>query len=249
VLRGRDRLLGTPKTFDVHECARCGAGLTLPYVPAADLGRFYSGSYQPYEAVAGRIQRAISSVVQWLQGWRALRRAPLAALRRAAPGRAVDVGCGRGDLGALLIRHGWQVTGVEPSEGAAATARSRGIDARTGTLADAGLESEGYDAAVFQHSLEHVPEPVEDLALVHAALRPGGLLLMATLGGGGDDLASAAARLRATLWGGDAVEPSAVVELLSAAGYVDVTVLDRMRSGLQPVHARRASAGVRARAR
>ena len=76
-----------------------------------------------------------------------------------------------------------------------------------------------------------------------SVLSAGAWGLAATLGGGGDDLLSAAARLRATLWGGDAVEPSTVVALLAVAGYVDVTVLDRMRSGLQPIHARRAPLG------
>jgi SAM-dependent methyltransferase len=178
VLRGPDRLLGTPGRFAVHECRRCGAGLTLPRVEAGDLRLLYSGSYAPYEAAAGRLQRSISRVVQSLQGRRALRRAPLAALGAMPAGRALDVGCGRGDLGALLIRRGWQVTGVEPSEGAAATARARGLDARTGTLGDVELAPGSFDVAIFQHSLEHVPDPVADLARVHAALRAGGELLV-----------------------------------------------------------------------
>jgi SAM-dependent methyltransferase len=45
-----------------------------------------------------------------------------------------------------------------------------------GTLADCALEPAAYDAAVFQHSLEHTVEPLADLERIRAALRPGGLV-------------------------------------------------------------------------
>ena len=80
------------------------------------------------------------------------------------PGRLLDVGCGRGDLGAWMIARGWSVTGVEPSPGACEVARSRGLDARVGVLAEAGIEDGAYDAVVFRQSLEHLPEPAADIA-------------------------------------------------------------------------------------
>ncbi len=93
-------------------------------------------------------------------------------------GRVVDVGCGRGDLAAGFVDRGWTATGVEPSPEACAVARTRGVDARVGTLADVVLEPDAYDAAVFHHSLEHTSDPVGDLEKTHAALRPGGLALI-----------------------------------------------------------------------
>jgi SAM-dependent methyltransferase len=50
------------------------------------------------------------------------------------------------------------------------------VDVRVGTLADCELEPSAYDAAVFQHSLEHTAEPLADLQRVRAALAPGGLV-------------------------------------------------------------------------
>jgi SAM-dependent methyltransferase len=142
------------------------------------LDAFYAGSYAPYAVAVGRVQRTISALLQRVQGWRALNKAPLAAIRRLSPGRALDVGCGRGDLGARLIAHGWQVTGIDPSPTACTAARARGLDARVGTLDDVELEPRSFDVATLQHSLEHVPEPVEDLRLVHTALRDGGMLII-----------------------------------------------------------------------
>jgi len=113
----------------------------------------------------------------WLSN-RALQRAPLATLGALPPGRVLDVGCGRGDLAARLVRRGWRATGVEPSPAAAAIATAQGVDARVGTLADVPLERGVYDAAVFQHSLEHAPDPLGDLERVRAVLRPGGRVLV-----------------------------------------------------------------------
>jgi SAM-dependent methyltransferase len=164
--------------FEVRECTRCGGGFTLPEASPAQIAGYYPDSYAPYDLPTRRIERTISAAIQRYQRWRSVRRPPLEVLRALPPGRALDVGCGRGDLGAMLIARGWQVTGIDPSESACATARSRGVDARTGTLGDVALEPGTYDAAVFLHSLEHLTDPVEDLRLTAAALRPGGYALI-----------------------------------------------------------------------
>jgi SAM-dependent methyltransferase len=160
----------------VVRCVACGSGRTLPEVDDVELGAFYPERYGPYELPRSRAVRIISAAIRRRQARSALRGMPLGPLRSLAPGRALDVGCGRGDLGAALIRYGWRVAGVEPSGSACETARSRGIDARQGTLASVDLEPQSFDAAVFQHSLEHVTDPVRDLGLTRAALRPGGLV-------------------------------------------------------------------------
>lgn len=178
VLAGPDRLHGVPGRFDVTACGSCGAGVTLPRVRAEELAGFYPSGYAPYDAASGAVVGSISAAIQRWQGWRALRTAPLSETRKLGPARAVDVGCGRGDLGAHLIGRGWRVTGIEPSTAACAAATARGIDARQGTLEQVELEEAAYDVAVFQHSLEHVVDPVRDLRRVRAALRDGGLVLV-----------------------------------------------------------------------
>lgn len=142
------------------------------------LADFYPEQYGPYGEGMGSIQRLISRAIRWLQGGIALRTDPLSALRDRRPGRGLDVGCGRGDLAALLIGRGWTMTGVEPSRAACAAAARRDVDARCGTLTTVPLEPGAYDAVVFQHSLEHINDPVGALRTVAAALAPGGLVLI-----------------------------------------------------------------------
>ena len=173
-IAGPDRFQGTPGTFSVAVCSECGTGWTLPEVPAAELDAYYPASYgflQP-TAFQRRLQRILMD--------RALERPPLEALAHAPPGELLDVGCGRGDLGAAFSRRGWRVSGVEPSPEACEVARAQGLDARTGTLETVSFEDGRFDAVVMRHSLEHVPDPLADLARVFRLLRKGGLLAAST---------------------------------------------------------------------
>jgi SAM-dependent methyltransferase len=79
----------------------------------------------------------------------------------------------------VLGEHGWRVTGVEPSQEACDEANARGAPTLHGTLATVAsrLDSD-FDAVLFQHSLEHVAEPIDDLRLARERLSPAGLLLI-----------------------------------------------------------------------
>jgi SAM-dependent methyltransferase len=171
-----DRLHGTAGEFAVAVCPACGSGVTTPLVGGEELAAYYPSGYGPYADPANPVIRLISRLIRHRQSRRALATFPLRALRDAGPGHGVDVGCGRGDLAAGLIGAGWRMAGIEPSPDAAANARARGVDVRVGTLATCALEPSAYDAAVFQHSLEHTAQPLADLERVRAALRPGGLV-------------------------------------------------------------------------
>jgi SAM-dependent methyltransferase len=163
----------------------CGAGVTFPLVSDEQLAGFYPEQYGPYGERMSAIERLVSRAIRWLQGRSAFRAEPLSALRDRRAARGLDVGCGRGDLAALLVGRGWSMTGVEPSPAACAAAASRGVDARCGTLLTVPLEPGAYDAVVFQHSLEHINDPVGALRMVAAALAPGGLVLITVPNFGG----------------------------------------------------------------
>ena len=177
-IRAPDRLQGTPGEHQVACCRNCGAGVTLPLVGDEQLAAFYPDRYGPYDERMSAVQRVVSRAIRALQGWTALRTAPLSALHARPPGRGLDVGCGRGDLLAALASRGWAMSGIEPSSSACAAAARRGLDARCGTLNTVALEPGSYDAIVFRHSLEHINDPVAALRLVRAALAPGGLVLI-----------------------------------------------------------------------
>jgi SAM-dependent methyltransferase len=177
LLDSPDRLCGLPGTYSVARCQACGLGVTLPVVGAAQLTAYYPTTYGAYELPTGVLGR-VSRAIQRMQAWQALRTAPLQRLAELPAGRLLDVGCGRGDLGSWLARRGWSVTGVEPSARACEVARSRGVDARMGTLTEVELEPARYDAVVFRQSLEHVTDPVADLRRAREALRDRGVAIV-----------------------------------------------------------------------
>jgi SAM-dependent methyltransferase len=179
-LEGFDRLHGTPGTFAVRICGSCGTGKTFPPVPADELGRLYPPAYNAYALPSNPVLRRLATALFRRRYDRALRHGPLRRLLERQPGRLLDVGAGRGDLGVVLGEHGWRVTGLEPSGEACGEGRRRGVEMVRGTLADADATAlgGGYDAVVFQHSLEHVAEPRDDLARARELSREGALLLI-----------------------------------------------------------------------
>lgn len=180
-----DRLHATCGTFAVAQCPSCGAGRTLPEASPAQLAAFYPSEYGPYVPERHPVLRLVSAAIRGWQAVLARRSLPISAIAGRPPGRGLDVGAGRGDLSAMLVGAGWQMTAVEPSAEACEAARARGVDAREGVLATVELEPGSYDAAVFQHSLEHVEDPVGDLLRTFAALRPGGVLAVTVPNFGG----------------------------------------------------------------
>jgi SAM-dependent methyltransferase len=175
---GRDRFHGQPGTMSIARCETCGLGVTLPVVEASQLASLYPASYATYDAPPEGMLGLLSKAVQRVLAWQALHTAPLRLLATTPAGLLLDVGCGRGDLGSWFVRRGWSVVGVEPSERACAVARSRGTDARVGTLAEVELEPHAYDVVVFRHSLEHFADPVADLRHARNALRDGGVMIV-----------------------------------------------------------------------
>jgi SAM-dependent methyltransferase len=172
---GADRLHGIPGDHAVHVCAACGTGRTTPVVPTERLGELYPDAYNAYALPGNRLARAAATGLFRWRYWRALRRPPLGELEQRPPGRLLDVGSGRGDLGVTLQE--WEVTGLEPSPDACAEARARGVTTIEGTLTAADVEGQ-FDAIVFQHSLEHVADPLDDLTTARDLLAPGGVVLV-----------------------------------------------------------------------
>ncbi len=175
---GSDLMQGTPGEFHVISCSRCGAGRTLPIVDDADLHVYYSSDYGVHAVPQGGLARLVWGLRQRVRWAMALRGGPLRRFKEQEPGSALDIGCGRGDLGEAVIRRGWTAAGVDPSDAAVQVARERGIDARVGTIHSADLPVDEFDVVTMLHALEHVIDPVGDLRAARAVARPGGRLIV-----------------------------------------------------------------------
>jgi SAM-dependent methyltransferase/DNA-binding transcriptional ArsR family regulator len=97
-----------------------------------------------------------------------------------------DLGCGTGQISALLAPHVKLVVAVDASESMLRTAGSRlarfdNVDFRLGDLQQLPLETSSLDVAVLSLVLHHSAEPARALREVGRTLRPGGKLLIVDL--------------------------------------------------------------------
>lgn len=178
LLIGPDRLHGVSEDmYEVAICECCGAGTTLPALREDELTSLYPATYSAYQASTSWLSYAVRIFMRFRHK-RTLGTEPIVSLMQSDPGHVLDVGCGRGDLGASLIEAGWLVDGVEPSASACAIAQSRGVNALQGTLSTVDLGDGRYSAVIFSHSLEHVAAPCEALRRSAELLLPGGLVII-----------------------------------------------------------------------
>lgn len=95
----------------------------------------------------------------------------------------LDVGCGRGELLALLRDAGIDARGVDANADMVSFARGEGLEVEQRDLFDALAGASGLGAVTALQVVEHLPPPalIRFLALAQAALRPGGLLIAETI--------------------------------------------------------------------
>lgn len=99
----------------------------------------------------------------------------------------VDIGCGGGVLSEPLARLGAEVTGLDPAKGNVAVASDHAgkmglsIDYRAETIEALVAEGKRFDIVLAMEVVEHVADVDAFVAACCAAVKPGGLLVMATL--------------------------------------------------------------------
>jgi SAM-dependent methyltransferase len=121
----------------------------------------------------------------------------LAARRGVVNGRLLDVGCGNGELLVEAAARGFDVAGLDVSTHAVATTNARlgRSVAVAGFIEDGVLPDASFDVLIATDVVEHTRDPHRFLAALHRALKPNGILLLAT-----PDLASWHARLMGRSW-------------------------------------------------
>ena len=94
------------------------------------------------------------------------------------PGRVLDVGCATGIFLSILAEKGWEVWGVEPSAECAIEARKKGIKVTGGYFEKSKLPEGFFDLVVFNHTLEHMEDPVRVLRKAGGLLKEKGRVLV-----------------------------------------------------------------------
>ena len=97
-------------------------------------------------------------------------------------GRILDVGCGAGEFLRLALNRGFLVAGIEPIRELRTQAEQKtGSSILSTALEDSDFPDRSFDGVAIWDVIEHLVDPRGALDRVHALLRPGGFLGIATL--------------------------------------------------------------------
>jgi 2-polyprenyl-3-methyl-5-hydroxy-6-metoxy-1,4-benzoquinol methylase len=152
--RARDyRLRVDERLWALVECRRCGLGYLNPRPTPDEIGVYYPDSYFAHRGdMTSRYERQ-------------------AAYVGGGPGELLDIGAARGDFMRVMQRHGWNVTGIEPST----TDNPHGLDIHHERFPEeCALEPARYDVVTAWAVWEHLHDPLSAFSRVAELLRPGG---------------------------------------------------------------------------
>ena len=160
---------------NIIECAACGFKHALPLPKPETLERAYREDYYASEKPTFLIHAGEDQA--WAQLAQSDRLEIFESLLPPDRRRLLDIGCGPGYFLQTAMQRGWLAHGIEPSRQAAAHARELGATVTEGFFNAGSAASLGrFDTVHLNNVLEHVPNPIPLLALVHGLLEPGGVI-------------------------------------------------------------------------
>ncbi|WP_456420530.1 class I SAM-dependent methyltransferase [Thermococcus sp.] len=105
------------------------------------------------------------------------------SMMRTKSGKALDLGCGTGNYTLELKKRGFDVIGLDASEGMLRIARSKGLNCIRGNAYSLPFPEESFDLVLSVTMFEFIHEPEKVLAEIHRVLKPGGEVVIGTMNG------------------------------------------------------------------
>lgn len=147
---------------DIIRCEACGYVHVHPMFTAEELETYYAGVFS--ESTPSHLWfEKVQNISRWKAG-----------------GTILDFGCWEGDQLGHFVAAGWQCTGLELNEKAAAVARKKGIDVLQISMRHFFSSQAGrrWDVINVAYVLEHLPEPAHFLRQLQQHLTPGGVAIV-----------------------------------------------------------------------
>ena len=162
--------------FHICECLNCGLLYTMPRPSKEKIGEYYKSEeyYSHQENKKGFIPRLYENVKKVN-----LKHKYELATKGLTTGKLLDIGCGVGDFLHTAEAHGWQCTGVEPSEEAKAIARQRTQAKLLSSEDQEQLPDASFDVITMWHVLEHVDDLRWQVTQLQRLIKPNGRIVIA----------------------------------------------------------------------
>jgi 2-polyprenyl-3-methyl-5-hydroxy-6-metoxy-1,4-benzoquinol methylase len=164
----------------IGRCCSCSHHFVVNPWTDEEIAAFYKGFEYFSKNFKHQGIRSISQDAEW-ESWVASR---LGTLERCCLSQLqqdslviLEQGCLEGRVLNALAEKGHQVTGCDVNARVVHTARSCfGIDIRAGTIETCNFAPGAFDLIYSFHTLEHLRDPVRNLATSKVLLKPGGML-------------------------------------------------------------------------
>lgn len=166
----------TNEAFEIHECLKCGLLFTEPRPKLEEIAKYYQSEeyYSHQENKKGFVPHIYEEVKSIN-----LKKKYKMATKDLEPGRMLEIGCGAGDFLHIMEIHGWDCTGIEPSESAKEIATKKVKAVLLNPQEINQLEDESFDLITMWHVLEHVDNLKEEIYQLQRLLKKGGRLVLA----------------------------------------------------------------------
>jgi 2-polyprenyl-3-methyl-5-hydroxy-6-metoxy-1,4-benzoquinol methylase len=163
--------------FVIWQCSNCSLRFTQDVPDETSIGPYYQSP--DYISHSNTNKGLLNKLYQRVRKFTLRQKASLIIKNTCAKGSILDIGAGIGAFLDQMKKSQWQITGIEPDEGARAQAKNLfGIDLLN-TPALQQLPHDNYDAITLWHVLEHVEALHEYVEKLKALLKPGGKIFIA----------------------------------------------------------------------
>lgn len=150
----------------IGRCTKCAMLKTFPakanrkFDPQQSRAKFY-------EAHTQRFENIFKPIIDTLK-------------KHKPDGTVLDVGCSSGVLLSLLKKRRYRIRGIEPNKNAYMLARQKFGSAIYNGVLDTFVHKNKtkFDVVIYNHVLEHIQDPVQELTLARSILKPDGVLII-----------------------------------------------------------------------
>ena len=174
-LHSQDHFL-SKESFTITSCNDCGFLFTNPRPDEEALPRYYES--EAYISHSNVKKGLISSLYQSVRKY-TLRKKVGLLTSYIKTGHALDIGCGTGEFLKSLSKSKFEVTGIEPNEGARNFARNNyGLEVHDENHLRK-FANESFNVITMWHVLEHVSNLNERISMIKGLLKKSGILIVA----------------------------------------------------------------------
>jgi 2-polyprenyl-3-methyl-5-hydroxy-6-metoxy-1,4-benzoquinol methylase len=163
--------------FVIWQCNNCSLRFTQDVPGEAFIGRYYQSA--DYISHSNTRKGLVNQLYQKVRDYTLNQKAGLIIDKTVKQGKILDLGAGVGAFLNTMKERGWEITGIEPDEGARQKAKTLFNIELKETDSFHQLSESSYDAITLWHVLEHVHQLHDYVERLKALLKANGKIFIA----------------------------------------------------------------------